>query len=530
MMHKKLNIILIGCVIVFLLVGVLLVVKNKPSADSLVQTTENRMGVFGSASSELEETRGSWTRIPLSWQEWDTYKRTRQQSEKIKELESYKQNKGSSKVFVTIQTIHETKTKCKLPGKISYINYLYVLSDWIDIGWSDLSNFLSHQPSGTHAQGEVQCPPLNLNEYENFVKDIAQNYADVVDVWQIGNEVYRAPIAYKYWFGAFNETSNNNDFIETYESAYKALKSIIPRAVVAAPGIAFGRTDFNSDGSPVITDSKMNSPLTVNQSTVVRDDLQWLISQQNINTFIQKECNKFDIMDMHFYHTVSSIPNRIVGVKKLLADNHCVGKRLFASEIGGPLPAQDTKEYKYYLSQEGDNDFENAKSQELKGRFESILNNGVEIGLWFYYQDVKNTGVAGIDLLEKMGLVSVDGAKKPAFTTFQNLVDQFRVNKPPSVIMISPNQSTTIKYNKNVRYTLSADASDSDGIKEVSFYNGDDRVCVGVKGYQGNTNRYSCTVFRFNKGTYNLKAVAIDLSQSSLRSETPVVKILVKKK
>ena len=331
-----------------------------------ISLSGSKLGVFAITSKSAAKDMGvAWTRIPISWENWETYKVKGTKPAPIKVLDGLDSN---TKIIVTLTTIHPTKTKC----------------------------------TNSSAVGIAACPPNNLDEYKTFIKDIVTTYKDKVAVWQLGNEVYRSPLALKFWDGPFDD-ANQIDFIDIFQAGAETIKQIIPNAKIASPGVNFGSIDFQPDGTAIRNEDS-------------EEQQKWDYSVANFNKFISKECSNINMVDVHLYHTTESTFGRVKWAQKTLQSAKC-NRSIIATEVGGPNPKPNTDLFNQYLKDK--KAFEKEQAKELPIRLSDTLEAGADTALWFYYKDFGTTGDFGNKLLGQFGLVDKKDRKKPAYQVLQ---------------------------------------------------------------------------------------------------------------
>jgi len=139
------------------------------------------------------------------------------------------------------------------------------------------------------------------------------------------------------------------------------------------------------------------------------------------------------MVDIHLYHSIESIPNRVKWTKKILNDNNC-NKPIISTEIAGPNPIPGSLEFENYIL--NDNQFQTDQANDLQERISSAINNGVQAVLWFYNKDILTTQQiidifndpkyksASNILLKKFGIIEWGGNLKPAYYKIQTLASQ----------------------------------------------------------------------------------------------------------
>jgi hypothetical protein len=135
-------------------------------------------------------------------------------------------------------------------------------------------------------------PPLNIIDYENFLKTVVSRYKGKVQYWQIGNEIFdNRLLPPVFWDGTKEE------YIELLIHSYKTIKKADPEAKVVMGG--FAHELFNK--------ILYNKPPGLVEQKKVRDFFEYLIDKGN------KYC---DAVDFHQYYE----PDRVYGMLNLLKE------------------------------------------------------------------------------------------------------------------------------------------------------------------------------------------------------------------
>ena len=335
--------------------AIIIILIFKADFVSAKTITPDNVGVFGIPNDAAAQALGAkWTRYTLNWGKWDAWKAGRgEKPEQIAAIE----NSPNLNIILTFAPIHPTKTHCvKLVGK----------------------------------EGKTVCPPNNLTEYKNWVKQVVTEYKDDVEIWQLGNEVY-SPEVIKFWNGPFDDP-NQIDFMDTFAASLEGVKSADPDAKIITPGIAFEKINFDANGTPR-PDAEQTQ--------------EWEGMLANFKKLINKHCNDIDYYDIHLYWTVESIPGRTVWTKSNTAN---CPRPIYATEMGPNVG------YDYQSAQE----VATVQQQEIQPRYQAAIDNGVEMADWFYYQDITG-GEGAKDTMAWFGLVNSSGTPKAAYNTLQQI-------------------------------------------------------------------------------------------------------------
>ncbi|MFA4842690.1 MAG: hypothetical protein WC658_02525, partial [Candidatus Omnitrophota bacterium] len=300
-----------------------------------------------------------WTRLPLWWSNYDAKGETLRQ--RLKELEGVK-------ILATIRAVHLTKTNC--PARAT-------------------SRF----------RQQMSCPPKDMGEYKNFVREVVRNYKDRVAAWQIENEIYGGITT--YWVE--EERGSIGHFISLFKVASEVIRQEDPGKPILAPGIALVRgTEFDEKGNVRFTQARLTPKL---QKKIFE------VCEQNVKKVLTELCGYFDAMDIHLYHTVESIPSRSKWLKKLMRETGCI-KPIWSTEIAGP---------QLYDKEDAGENFYAAQAEELPLRLQAALNNGIEKVFYFHYRDGENKSSPDV-IFATCGLVTADGKKKPAYKAMQEFM------------------------------------------------------------------------------------------------------------
>lgn len=322
-----------------------------PSAD--------KVGVFGLENKQEADDLGvGWTRVPVWWNSYETQREKLEQ--RLKALEGVK-------VLATIRAVHLTKTNCPARAK-------------------------------PRLREQMSCPPRDIEEYKNFIREVVKNYKDKIAAWQIENEVYSGAV--KYWVE--DDLGSIDHFISLFKAVSEVIRQEDPGKIILAPGIALGRgIEFDAEGNVRFTESVLSPKL---QREV------FLTCQANVRKAFKELCGYFDVADIHLYHTVESIPNRVKLLKKLMQEEGCT-KPIWSTEIAGPQLWDRNATEEFYAAQ----------AKELPLRLSAALDSGVEKVFYFHYRDGEKKSSPDI-IFATCGLVAANGKKKPAYFAMQKFM------------------------------------------------------------------------------------------------------------
>lgn len=359
--------IVFGLTLILLVFILLFCVQNKvitPSADYTY--SGDKIGVFGlTDDTSASELGVGWTRAPVTWIAYEKQK---------EKFDQAVQDLTNTKILATLRSVNSQKTTCyrELTG----------------LGANDIS-----------------CYPKNMDEYEEFIRSVVTSYKNDVDAWQIENEIY---LSYgKYWNGD-NEGEIDN-FITLFNTAKSVIDEVDPGKAILAPGIALHNVDFDSNGNALLGGAS-----EIDKQT-------FPIIEKNVARFYKEACGSFSIADIHLYHSVDSITNRIKWLGKIMDSSNCQ-KPIWATEVSGPdIEASDTD-----LAPEQKENIANEQAKELPLRIKKAFDAGVEKVFYFHFKDTPNSRGTQDQKLKNLGLVKDDGTKKPAFSEMQKLTGKIK--------------------------------------------------------------------------------------------------------
>lgn len=249
-------------------------------------------------------------------------------------------------------------------------------------------------PQGKSIYDFISCMPKDLDStkkgsYRDFITQAVAAGKGKVDAWQIENEVYSTIT--RFWLGDARGEFDN--FITLFTTTSKMIRTLDPSTPILAPGITLGHTDFNQTGTP--------QPATTAQQKGVD------IIDTNVRRLFTDACSNFDVIDLHLYYTVESIPGRVAWLQKIMNETGCI-KPIWSTEISGPDPfGKQTLTDAQFVQQQAD---------ELGLRLQTAFNSGIEKVIYFIYQQVSGSTDQGV---AKLGLVDDEGIPKSAYAQMQ---------------------------------------------------------------------------------------------------------------
>ena len=219
------------------------------------------------------------------------------------------------------------------------------------------------------AQGAGSCPIAEIARYEDFVRKASSQSAGKIKFWQIEDEVFSPKST---WQGSVEQ------YQKVLETAYRTLKNASKDNRIILGGINLKN-------------------LPVNQPSI---DLQTV--DGNL-TKVFANPDLFDIVDIHFFDTITSIPARIKWLdKKMRAFNF--RKPIWSLGISGPDLSSDAYS-------------EDTQAEEVVKRMLVGFEAGAEKLFYFRYQSL-DTGQSD-PLSATLGLVETGGKQKKPFKAYK---------------------------------------------------------------------------------------------------------------
>lgn len=140
--------------------------------------------------------------------------------------------------------------------------------------------------------------------YLAFLEQVAGTYGETIRWWQIENEVQ----VKHFW------PRSTDDYQEVLEAAYHTIKSAEPDARILLAGLALDVAQASRSGA-----------YGGGGSLVDRAEL------------VAETAGHWDAIDLHLYHTLESVPERIAYFRSILDALHS-DAQIWVTEIGGPDP------------------------------------------------------------------------------------------------------------------------------------------------------------------------------------------------
>lgn len=342
------------------------------SARAANTSLPDTIGVFGLPDDNAATDLGvTWTRLALT--EWKKYLAN------PNELASKLNKLKNTKVIATLRSVSSKEmVSCGQDPEALVAKY----------------NIADKIPAGKTVYDIFSCPPKDYlstspGSYADFLTKIVTTSNGKVDAWQIENEVY-GPIN-RFWLG--DAPGEFDNFIKHFKFTSDFIRKLDPNTPILAAGITIGNNEFNSSGVALSTGT--------NQSKGMQ------IIDKNVRQLFSQACSSFDVVDIHLYHTVESIQNRITWLKKVMSETKCI-KPIWSTEISGPDPFG-----KQTLT---DAQFVQQQASELGLRLQTAQSSGIEKTIYFLYQQVPGSTDQGV---AKLGLVDGNSNKKPAYAAMQ---------------------------------------------------------------------------------------------------------------
>ena len=180
-----------------------------------------------------------------------------------------------------------------------------------------------------------------ISAYKEYLTNLFNRYKNKIYYYQIENEL--------------TDKRGWHENLLTYQHILKiakeTLQSIEPDGKIVLAGIASAQTEIICNDSLSLRGIKL---------------------KDQFDRLINLTINYFDIIDLHLYHDVNSIPQRVKFVRNYISELTNGKKDIWASEIGGP--DQRTTSANKYTNK----DFQ----VELINRFLNIFSVGVKRAFW----------------------------------------------------------------------------------------------------------------------------------------------------
>ena len=242
-------------------------------------------------------------------------------------------------------------------------------------------------PAWATADGStnVASPPRHVSDYARFVAALAQRFKGVVEAWEIWNEEDSNP----YWLGTVPE------FVALLRAAYPAIKAADPNAQVVIGGLVGNNSGFLSalydagargsfDTVALHTDTGC---LTRAPGDYVRDP--------------NGQINRYSFLAYR-------------GVRLVMVAHGDGAKRILMTEFGWDATASICNQGGF-AGQKPAGVSEADQASNLLAAYHCLAQDSyIEGAIWFQYRD-QNSGP-----YDHMGLLRVDGSRRPVFDAFQS--------------------------------------------------------------------------------------------------------------
>lgn len=354
--NKTKSVLLIAIFLVLIIIFGYFLSSSKPTVNIIDNSfTQNQIGVFGLTSKKQADELGvDLTRHSIKWEEYENNKEL---------FDRYFKQFAGLRVILTVRSVHSSKTNCP--------------------SWAP--------------KRELSCPPKDIKEYKAFIREIVQKYKSVVAAWQFENEPFSG--ASHFWAEA--KLGQIDSLIELTKTASEIVREEDPGKIILSPSLAFG--------GKITFDDQLNPDFSNTSALITRAWKEAI--DPNFRRFTKENCGYFDAVDVHLYHTVDSIKNRVKWVNNALSASNCNGKELWTTETAGPQLDN--------ISQ-ADNTFYQEQADEIPLRFKALYDAGIKRAIYFHYRD--NIKEGGDVIFATLGLKDVNNTNKPAFLAFKNYV------------------------------------------------------------------------------------------------------------
>lgn len=258
---------------------------------------------------------------------------------------------------------------------------------------------IAYAPDWAARKGCVQgrqCAPADAGTFAFFSGLVVTRYKDSIRHWEIWNE----PNTTGFW----SPKPDPAAYSEILKESYLKIKSIDPTAFVISGGLAPSYDKKNGDISPITF---------VNR-------LYGLGSEKY-----------FDAIGLHPYSFPALPENKIYwnswqqmnSIRKTMNVNGDTDKKIWITEYGAPTGGPGAKKNQNQLKFIEDFDYmtESAQEKILSGAILSYQERGDWFGPFFWYS-LKDLGTTKDTLENFFGLLRYDGSRKPAYMTFQKLI------------------------------------------------------------------------------------------------------------
>jgi hypothetical protein len=308
-------------------------------------------------------------------------------------------------------------------------------------------------------------PPINMTQYERYVRTVVNRYKDKVEYWQIENEVSDTTIepSPRFWNGTKEE------YLELLQHAYITIKQVDPDAKVVLQGFADGMFILINEGN-----------------TTIQEFFEYLMDNGS---------SYFDVIDFHQYFEPDTVYLEVNMLKETMS-KYGYQKELICTEAGDldlrlfgkhllnpdePIPIieqllsidevalelmeimrdgvteQELIDFAVFLKTNSEPRpiLEKYQAENLVKRVSLTLSQGVKQIHWVGMID-SEASVAVDWYWAMMPLIDTDGRKKPHFYTYKLLIDELENFTITNEISFNPDEKI-IRFNfsdKNNVYVI----------------------------------------------------------------------------
>ncbi len=333
-------------------------------AVSRITDRSDRFGVVGRTSGDaatrlLDELAVGWIRVPVNWAQVEPRRGAYNWKEVTAAVQLQARTRPGMHVMVTLRA----------------------KSPW----------------AGRRTDGKVRekatVPPQDSGAYYDFIHGMATRGKGAVDCWQIENEMEGS----SWWAGTAGE------YLALLQTAHRAVRSADPSALIALGGFTSQTYTVAAFAAQGASKSEIGRQLGSSEAARVTPEAE---SGLRDNVAFVEEVLKggpdyFDVVDIHLYHRYETIPMRVEWLRSKMRE-YGYEKPIWATEVGGPDPLVVAYD-------------ESVQAQEVVKRAALALASGVERVFWLGLTEMDDQG----DRFNRMGLVTLQGRRKPAFRAYE---------------------------------------------------------------------------------------------------------------
>ena len=325
------------------------------------------------------------------------------------------------------------------------------------------SEWATREIGGSEITGS--SPPINMTQYERYVRTVVNRYKDKVEYWQIENEIGDTSIesSTRFWVGTKEE------YLELLQHAYITIKQVDPDAKVVLQGFADGMFILINEGNTTI--QKFFEYLMDNGSSYfdVIDFHQYFepdtvylevnILKETMSKYgYQKEliCTEAGDLDLRLFGKHLLNPDEPIPIiEKFLSIDEVALKLM--EIMGDGVTEQELIDFAVFLKTNDQSRpiLEKYQAENLVKRVSLTLGQGVKQIHWLGMID-SEASVAVDWYWAMMPLIDADGRKKPHFYTYKLLIDEMGNFTSINEISFNPDEKI-IRFNfsdKNNVYAI----------------------------------------------------------------------------